>query len=139
MNCILAFSLLVFSRITTIFFPFFFVHFIGHSSPEFTVENAFSYYSIKHFGCQDFYHVTPCFSPRSRYLAGLPYYKSATIEKALREITQLSITGLVVTKDTFSARVSLTQKQQQLWKNDNDQSGLQKWKRGTVFKIGNDS
>ena len=134
MNCILAFSLLVLQ-----FSSHFFVHFIGHSSPEFTVENAFSYYSIKHFGCQDFYHVTACFSPRSRYLAGLPYYKSATIEKALGEITQLSITGLVGTKDTFSARVSLTQKQQQLWKNDNDQSGLQKWKRGTVFKIGNDS
>ena len=114
------------------------MHFIGHSSPEFTVENAFSYYSMKHYDCQDFYHVTACFSPRSRYLAGLPYYKSATIEKALGEVTQLSIMGLVVTKDTFSARVSLTQKQQQLWKNDNNQSGLQKWKRGTVFKIGND-
>jgi hypothetical protein len=106
-----------------------FLYIIGHSYPKFTVHNALSYYSIKHSDRQD-YHVTACFSPRGKYLAGSPYQKSPAVGKALGEISQLSIIGCVITKDTFSARVSLTEKQRALWMND-DQTGQQpQGKRG---------
>jgi hypothetical protein len=110
-----------------------FLYILGHSYPKFTVHNALSYYSIKHSDRQD-YHVTACFSPRGKYLAGSPYHKSPAVGKALGEISQLSINGCVITNDTFSARVSLTKKQRALWMND-DQTGQQQRKRGTVKQI----
>ena len=110
-----------------------FLYIIGHSYPKFTVHNALSYYSIKHSDRQD-YHVTACFSPRGKYLASSPYHKSPAVGKALGEISQLSIIGCVITNDTFSARVSLTKKQRALWMND-DQTGQQQRKRGTVKQI----
>jgi hypothetical protein len=110
-----------------------FLYIIGHSYPKFTVHNALSYYSIKHSDRQDL-HVTACFSPRGKYLAGSPYHKSPAVGKALGEISQLSINGCVITNDTFSARVSLTKKQRALWMND-DQTGQQQRKRGTVKQI----
>ena len=108
------------------------MYFKGHSSSEFTLDKALSYYSID---CEDLYHVTACFSPRGKSLAGSFYHKSTAVERALGEISQLSILGWVITKDTLSARVSLTKEQQELWKNDHlHQDGLQQWKRGTLYK-----
>jgi hypothetical protein len=99
--------------------------FLGHSSSKFTVHNAMSYYSMKQ--SVDLYHVTACYSPRGKSLAGSPYHKFAAVEKALGKISQLSIMGCVVTKDTFSARVVLrTKDQQKLWMNDQER------KRGIV-------
>ncbi len=91
-----------------------------------------SYYSIKkHADRPDFYHVIACFSPHDKYLAGAMYHKYPAVEKALGEISHLSIIGWVVTNDTFSARVVLTKEQQKLWMNDEYQSRLQQKERGT--------
>jgi hypothetical protein len=71
--------------------------------------------------------VTACCSPRGKNLAGSPYHKSTAVEEVLGKISQLSIIGCVVTKDTFSARVELlTKEQQNLWMDDQDR------KRGIV-------
>ncbi len=112
-----------------------FIH-LGHSSPEFTVDNALSYYSMKHSDREDVCHVTACYSPRGKYLAGSMYHKSTAVEKALGEISHLSIIGWVVTNDTFSARVVLTKEQQKLWMNDvENQTGRQQLKRGAVKQL----
>ena len=108
---------------------FFSLYAIGLSCPKFTVHNALSYYSIKHSDGEDFYHVTACYSPRGKFLAGSSYHKSPAVVKALGQISQVSIIGCVVTKDTISARVSLTKKQSQLWTNENE-AGQQQRRRG---------
>ncbi len=110
--------------------------FLGYSSPKFKVHNVLSYYSIKHPDRRDFYHMTACFSPRDKYLAGSMYHKSPEVEKALGEISHLSIIGWVITNDTFSARVVLTKKQQKIWMNDEYKSGKQQKERGTNYVRG---
>ena len=106
-------------------------HVLGLACPKFAVHNALSYYSIEPSDGENFYHVTACYSPRDRRLAGSSYHKSPAVVKALGQISQVSIIGCVITKDTVSARVSLTKKQSQLWMNG-DETGQQRRRRGTV-------
>ena len=93
---------------------------IGDKSVKFTVHNALSYYSIKQ-SDHNHYHVTACFSPKGKYLFSLPYHKSSVVQKDLGRISQLSVVGFVLTNHTFSARVLLTNKQHDLWMNEDDQ------------------
>lgn len=100
---------------------------VGHSSSKLTVHQALSYYSVKYTDHQNGYHVTACYSPRGKYLAGSPYHKSPAVEKAVGQISYMPIIGWVITRDTLSARVSLTKKQRALWLNDDERS------RGSLY------
>lgn len=65
-------------------------------------------------------HVTACFSPRGKYLGGSPYVKSKLVQDHVGDISIVTIIGWVLTCNTFSARVLLTEEQQKLWRNEDE-------------------
>ncbi|XP_028392960.1 2',3'-cyclic-nucleotide 3'-phosphodiesterase-like [Dendronephthya gigantea] len=94
-------------------FQHFIKAFAARFTEEFTVDDIVSYYLMNE--QKEPYHVTACFSPRGKYLGGSPYHKARAVVGALGQISFVSIVGLVVTENTFSARVTLTNTQRKLW------------------------